>query len=147
MATHGAGGSEAKSTLLDLLVARRPDLPHLELSAANTNVAMPYLDLANEVMTQVIYTTAPGYAGAPGYNGEPGYNSPPVYYNTKPGQDSRDLLAQPFHINYNMYKYVTGILPIKSLPYDPYLHRRRVFLRAMGTSLLELMVTFPLEEN
>ena len=29
---------------------RRPDLEHLKLTCANTNVPMPYVDIVNEVM-------------------------------------------------------------------------------------------------
>lgn len=129
------GVSSGPTPLFDVLMARRPDLPFLQLSIENTMVELPYLDLVNEVMTQVIYAKAPGS------------KLDPVYYDTEFGEHSKDLLAQPRHIDYNVYKHVSGAVPIGSLPYDPHLHRMRVLLRAMGTSLLDLMLGFPSTEN
>lgn len=135
-ATHvGPDGHLARIALFDLLVARRPDLPYLQLSIENTNIAMPYLDLVNEVMTQVIFAK------------DPSSETPPVYYDTKFGEQSKDLLAQPLHMDYNVYRLISGTVPIGSLPYDPHLHRMRVLLRAMGTSLLDLMLNFPSKES
>ncbi len=34
----------------DALVVRRPDIPHLPLTCENTNVALPYIDLVNEIL-------------------------------------------------------------------------------------------------
>ena len=41
-------------SLLDKLLSRRPDLKRLELSCSNTNVLIPYVDLANEAMESFI---------------------------------------------------------------------------------------------
>lgn len=131
----GFEGQLTPVVLFDLLIARRPDLPYLQLSIENTNVVMPYLDLVNEVMTQVIFARDPSSEEAP------------LYYDTKFGEDAKDLLAQPLHVNYNVYRLISGTVPIGELPYDPHLHRMRILLRAMGTSLLDLMVNFPSKES
>ncbi len=34
----------------DALIEKRPDLPHLPLTCENTNTAMPYIDLVNEIL-------------------------------------------------------------------------------------------------
>ena len=34
----------------DALIERRPDLPHIPLTCENTNVALPYIDIVNEIL-------------------------------------------------------------------------------------------------
>src|SRR5262249_59361886 len=34
----------------DALIKRRPDLPHLPLTCENTNTALPYIDIVNEIL-------------------------------------------------------------------------------------------------
>lgn len=138
-ATYGGIDDELiPVNLYDLLITRRPDLPHLQLSVENTNVAMPYLDLVNEVLTQVIFAK------------DPYSNYTPAYFDSKFGDNSKDLIAQPLHVDYNVYfllsRQQSATVPIGILPYDPQLHRIRVLLRAMGTSVLELMLNFPFDE-
>jgi hypothetical protein len=42
------------NTALDVLLKRRPDLQHLQLTCANANTLIAYLDLANEVMESFV---------------------------------------------------------------------------------------------
>ena len=37
-----------------MLLHRRPDLANLELTCANTNTVLPYIDLSNEVMESFV---------------------------------------------------------------------------------------------
>ena len=37
-------------TPFSVLAARRPDLPNLKLSCENTNTALPYIDVVNEIL-------------------------------------------------------------------------------------------------
>ena len=55
-ATHGnqdypnknAAGEAMKP--YDVLIERRPDLPHIALTCENTNTALPYIDIVNEIL-------------------------------------------------------------------------------------------------
>ncbi|HEX2742312.1 MAG TPA: peptidoglycan-binding domain-containing protein, partial [Rubrobacter sp.] len=47
-------GTEADATARDVLFDRRPDLGKIELTCENTNVPLPYVDLANEAMEEFI---------------------------------------------------------------------------------------------
>jgi hypothetical protein len=47
-----SGGSHA--TALEVLLERRPDLADLELSCANTDTVLPFIDLVNEVLERVV---------------------------------------------------------------------------------------------
>ncbi len=42
------------ATALAALRARRPDIPNLELNCANTNTALPYIDLVNELLEDAV---------------------------------------------------------------------------------------------
>ena len=39
-----------KENPLDVLLARRPDIQHLQLTCENTNITLPYIDLVNEIL-------------------------------------------------------------------------------------------------
>ncbi|WP_221409163.1 Tc toxin subunit A-related protein, partial [Reichenbachiella versicolor] len=45
----------SNDTAWDILQTRRPDLAKLDLSCANTNTVMPYIDLVNEVLEYACY--------------------------------------------------------------------------------------------
>jgi hypothetical protein len=51
--TQGTGINTGK-TVADVLLDRRPDLGDIELSCANTNTTIPYLDLVNEILEDVV---------------------------------------------------------------------------------------------
>ena len=51
--TQGSGVNTAKS-VRDVLLERRPDLGEVELSCENTNTALPYIDLVNEVLEDAV---------------------------------------------------------------------------------------------
>jgi len=56
--TQGTGINASKS-VRQVLLERRPDLGEIELSCENTNTALPYIDLVNEVLEDVIAPPAP----------------------------------------------------------------------------------------
>lgn len=47
---NGQAYSDRYLNPYDALVARRPELPHLQLDCANTHTELPYIDLVNEVL-------------------------------------------------------------------------------------------------
>jgi hypothetical protein len=55
------------STALDELLGRRPDLQWLTLGSANTNVAVAYIDLVNELLESAVLSHPPPPAWVPGY--------------------------------------------------------------------------------
>ena len=56
--TQGTGPNADKS-VRDVLLGRRPDLGEVELSCENTNTPMPYIDLVNEVLEDVVAPPTP----------------------------------------------------------------------------------------
>ncbi|XXY16741.1 neuraminidase-like domain-containing protein [Sorangium sp. So ce216] len=49
-AKHGEPYTAKYRKPYDALVARRPDLPHLRLTCENTQTALPYIDVVNEIL-------------------------------------------------------------------------------------------------
>lgn len=49
----------ANSSAKEILFQRRPDLGAIELTCANTNTPLPYVDLVNEVLEQAVVPLAP----------------------------------------------------------------------------------------
>src|SRR5262249_41867193 len=49
-----AGGAAGISTARDALLARRPDLQYIALDCANTTTTLPYIDLVNEILENVV---------------------------------------------------------------------------------------------
>jgi hypothetical protein len=93
---------EMKLKPYDALIERRPDLPHLSLSCENTQTALPYIDLVNEILetyvafdkpTDVAYDT--GAATTPELLAEP-QNVLPAAYDTL--KSARYPLALPFDL-------------------------------------------------
>lgn len=86
----------------DVLVERRPDLPHLPLTCENTNTVLPYIDLVNEILE---YHVAHGAldAGAANDTGSAA---------------STDLVAEPQHVEPAAYEELrTARYPV-GLPFD-----------------------------
>lgn len=69
----------------EILMARRPDLQKLELTCDNTNTALPYIDLVNELLEQEILS--PGT---------------PIAWQTQ--NDTKELVAIPRNVNTEAYK-------------------------------------------
>ncbi|MFF4293562.1 neuraminidase-like domain-containing protein [Streptomyces vinaceus] len=55
--TQGTGPHSGKS-VVQVLLERRPDLGEVELSCENTNTAVPYIDLVNEILEDVVSAPA-----------------------------------------------------------------------------------------
>src|SRR5262249_34690858 len=51
--TQGTGVNAGK-TVRQVLLDRRPDLGEIELSCENTNTPLPYIDLVNEILENVV---------------------------------------------------------------------------------------------
>lgn len=88
---------------LDVLLQRRPDIEHIELTCANTNVAMPHIDLVNEVLE---YFVARGGSLA-GFEG----------HNTSDEMTSAELMANPAFVNDTAYERLRDAIRPLDLPF------------------------------
>lgn len=128
---------DIKNTPLEMLLRRRPDLGCLELTCENTFTALPYIDLATEVMESFTvhldsYTashTDPKQATIDPFN--------------VTDETTGELLAQPQHVNYQAYCILkNAVYPSSALPYDQPLDVARLWLPALGTTRYELLDVF-----
>jgi hypothetical protein len=123
-------------TPLEKLFRRRPDLGCLELTCANTNTELPYIDLVNEVMESFVVhigdyhgsTTVPKQATIDPWN--------------VANETSGELLAEPQHTNYDAYCILKKAVYPFTLPYHQPIDQQRIFLKFLQTSRYELLKTF-----
>jgi Tc toxin complex TcA C-terminal TcB-binding domain/Neuraminidase-like domain len=110
-------------TPLQKLFDRRPDLACLELTCANTNTILPYVDLVNEVMENYVASKI-----------------------LKPfnvaDETSGELLSQPQHTTYQAYAKLKDEVYPFTLPYHQPIDAARIYLDSLGTSRFKLIDTF-----
>jgi hypothetical protein len=124
------------STPLEQLFRRRPDLGCLELTCANANTVMPYIDIVNEIMESFVMHEAKYDADT---------HTPKQLtldvWNVEE-ESSADLLAVPQHTNYNAYCVLKNAVYPFTLPYHQPVDAIRIFLSFLNTSRYELLKTF-----
>jgi hypothetical protein len=74
---------------LDVLLGRRPDIAHLQLTCENTNTVLPYIDLVNEILEYYVVNgfSLEDFAG----------------YNSEAGSTTEELLANPQYVQGEAY--------------------------------------------
>ena len=138
-----SGETGFENTPLDRLLRRRPDLANLQLTCANSNTVLPYIDLANEVMESFIMyldwfvqsTKVPKQVTLQAFNVVP--DESPA------GSGSPSLLAEPENTNFEAYNQLSqAVFPATQLPYSQPSDSAGKLLRFLGTSRLELGEAF-----
>ncbi|MET9088413.1 neuraminidase-like domain-containing protein [Streptomyces sp. NPDC004237] len=123
-------------TPLEKLLRRRPDLGCLELTCANTNVVLPYVDLVNEIMESFV-VHLDDYAE----NTDDPKQVTLETFNVRT-ETSGELQAQPHHVNQEAYCILkSAVFPI-GLPYHQPIDRMRIWLRAMKTTRFDVLDRF-----
>jgi hypothetical protein len=110
----------------DALVERRPDIPNIPLTCENTNTALPYIDVVNEVLEYYVANDRLD-AGAVRDTG---------------AATSEELLAEPQNVVAGAYDVLrAGRYPM-CLPFDLWTETVRAFSNYFDTSLSEIMDVF-----
>jgi hypothetical protein len=112
-------------SVLDGLLARRPDLQYIALDCNNTNTILPYIDLVNELLEASVAPPA----------------SPPTYIDTL--GTSAERRAMPQQITQAAYDKTAGVVYPLSLPFDLPFAETTAYLGGLGTSLAAVMGLFP----
>lgn len=115
-----------------VLRSRRPDLFGTYLSCANTNTAMPYIDLVNEVLEFAV--TNPPVAGLP-------QTPPPGTVWPQTTETADVLAAQPEHTNDAAYGVLETAVYPWTLPFSLGIEEARVYLKFLGVDVASLMET------
>jgi hypothetical protein len=109
-----------------ILVNRRPDLPHIELTPENTHTALPYIDVVNEILE---YYVANGrLADQAAYNID--------------GATTEELLAEPQNVIAAAYETLKDTAYPLTLPFDLPLETVRALLNHFNIPLWHLLDTF-----
>ena len=113
-------------TPYDALIERRPDLPHIPLTCENTNTALPYIDLVNEILEYYVAN---------------GALAPAAAHDTGEATTA-ELLAEPQNVIREAYETVRAARYPLTLPFDLWLATVREFTDAFETPLHRLLETF-----
>ncbi|HVQ40248.1 MAG TPA: hypothetical protein VMS31_22090, partial [Pyrinomonadaceae bacterium] len=110
----------------DVLVARRPDLPHIALTCENTHTAMPYIDIVNEILEYYVANGKLAEAAAHD-TGE---------------ATTAELLAEPQNVISDAYDLLREALYPLTLPFDLWIETVRAFCNHFETPLAQLLEVF-----
>lgn len=113
-----------KENPLDVLLSRRPDIAELQLTCENTNVALPYVDLVNEVLEHfVVNKSLDEFDG----------------HNVDPEQSSEDLIASPRFTDPAAYTTLAEQSYPLQLPFHRALSGLRAYVGRTDTTLADAM--------
>jgi hypothetical protein len=110
------------------LESRRADLFALELTCQNTNRALPYVDLVNEVLENAVSPTS-------------------AVSTTSTDVLTPDLLAVPQYINAGAYDTLRAAVYPQRAPFDLWAEMSRRYLRHLGVERADLMRAFWRDDN
>ena len=111
---------------LDVLLLRRPDLEYIKLTCENTNTALPYVDLVNEILESFVVLSKLDASVA------------------KDTGDSTaaELRAEPQYTNAAAYERLRQAVFPLTMPYNQPTQVVRAYLEQLGSSRYEVMQTF-----
>jgi hypothetical protein len=117
-------------------VGRRPDLAYPNLTCANSDTPVPYVDLVNEILESYVWNfVVKNQAPLPASSN-----------NTSSDATADQLSVNPEYTRSVVYSVpsgplVTAIFPF-NLPYDRFLDTARIYLDFLGSTRYELMQSF-----
>ncbi|WAJ34389.1 Tc toxin subunit A [Arthrobacter sp. FX8] len=115
----------------EALTSRRPDLPHIPLTCENTNVALPYIDVVNEILEYYVAT---------------GGLAKDAAHDTGDAT-SAELLAEPQNVIAEAYRELLGEKYPLALPFDLWLETVREFCNYAETPLHRVLETLRTSED
>ena len=110
----------------DVLIARRPDLPHIPLTCENTHTALPYIDIVNEILEYYVAN---------------GQLADKAAHDTG-AATSAELLAEPQNVIREAYDKLREAHYPLNLPFDLWIETVRQFCNYFETPLHHLLETF-----
>lgn len=110
----------------EALIQRRPDLPHLPLTCENTNTALPYIDLVNEILEYFVANKQLDAKAA---------------YDTGEATSS-ELIAEPHNITPKAYDALKSACYPFTLPFDLWLETVRRFCEYFETTFSQVLDVF-----
>jgi hypothetical protein len=118
---------------LDVLLQRRPDIEHLQLTCDNTNTVLPYIDLVNEVLEY--YVVNDGLIKVANDGSKEVFQG----HNIEGSVTTEDLLASPQFVNEAAYKRLQEAVFPLSLPFHKPLETLRRYFKHFDIPLHGVM--------
>jgi hypothetical protein len=110
----------------DVLVERRPDLPHIALTCENTHTALPYIDIVNEILEYYVAN---------------GKLSEAATHETGEATTA-ELLAEPQNVISGAYDMLRETRYPLTLPFDLWIETVRQFCNYFETPLARVLEVF-----
>ncbi|MFI6996946.1 neuraminidase-like domain-containing protein [Nocardia sp. NPDC050175] len=120
----GGGTPTNEGPVAKALYHRRPDLWDVELSDANTDLSLPYVDLVNELLESAVAPTTAVPAK-----------------NRQSTGDQATLRIQPQHVNSSAYETLRTAIYPWDLPFDLFRAQTDAYLAHAGVSRVALLET------
>ncbi|KAK6523172.1 hypothetical protein TWF694_006067 [Orbilia ellipsospora] len=131
-----------RTTLLDILLQRRPDLETVLVNCENTKFALPYIDLVNEILESFISTV---FMLKTSWREFTSYNSTGVNCSNMGESDS--LSKQNTNLGVYQEKILQEVYPMVLFPYDYGIDCVRNYLGVFDSSLYSLIHELSAEQN
>jgi hypothetical protein len=122
--------ASGKASVRDVLFERRQDIAQIELNCANTDTALPYIDLVNELLEEAV---------APPQSPETPASAARKRQTTL---STPELNANPQYVNKAAYEKLAGAVYPWTLPFDLPLAEARAYLGQLNLSRAQLIETF-----
>jgi ABC toxin-like protein/neuraminidase-like protein len=127
-----------KGPVLEKLFRRRPDLGQIELTCENTNVILPYIDLANEVMESFILSLDDFKVD----NHIPKQADIDVH-NVGTSTTTEELLTAPQNLNLDAYRVLlSSVYPASNLPYHEPMDTIRTYVGQLKLKWHDILQAF-----
>jgi 5-hydroxyisourate hydrolase-like protein (transthyretin family) len=110
----------------DALIARRPDLPHIQLTCENTNTTLPYIDIVNEILEFYVAKN----------------QLQPAAAKDTGGATSAELIAEPQYILSDAYDALIAARYPLGLPFDLWIETVRRFADHFEIPLWRILDVF-----
>ena len=120
---HPQGGK----TALDVLDGRRADIRHLLLNCPNSETSLPYIDLVNELLADVISPPT-----------DPNSTTNPIWKQTSADKTADELRAAPEYFNQGAYVTLFGASYPQTLPYSAGLDELRTYTQQLSVPLWQI---------
>jgi hypothetical protein len=134
---YGTDGKELlprsykKDNPIEVLLGRRPDIEHIQLTCENTNTVLPYIDLVNEILEYYVVKDT--------LNGFEGHNVEEI--------TSAELLASPQFVNPQAYTTLKDQVYPFNLPFNQPLSALRLYYDYLKVPLHEAMEKLRANDN
>jgi hypothetical protein len=109
----------------EVLFGRRPDIGQIELSCANTNSVVPYIDLVCEILEDAVAAPAAG-----------------VVRGRQTSGTDEERRANPAFVNNAAYTTLKEAVFPHAMPFDLFTAEVRAFLRQLGVPWHDLLTAF-----